>query len=137
MISSRLCERAAKKKTRLFDTSELKKYKPFFVFIKFFFVGKIRERGNRLKNPSRIWMFSQLAWVHSNWHEIYHNFIIKNLEHLQSSEPCRKSCYTDCFEILYSVSTKFQLKLDETMHINWKKPNLNQQVNHVNLTLTL
>ena len=25
----------------------------------------------------------------------------------------------------------------EAMHINWEKPNLNQQVHHVNLTLTL
>ena len=31
----------------------------------------------------------------------------------------------------------FQLKLKDTMHINWEKPNLNQQVNHDNLTLTL
>ena len=30
-----------------------------------------------------------------------------------------------------------QLKLREAMHINWEKPNLNQQVRHVNLTLAL
>ena len=36
-----------------------------------------------------------------------------------------------------SAPTKFQLKLKEAMHINWEKPNLNQQVHHVNLTLTL
>ena len=39
--------------------------------------------------------------------------------------------------ILDSALTKFQLKLKEAMHINWEKPNLNQQVHHVNLTLTL
>ena len=54
-----------------------------------------------------------------------------------SSERCRQSCSTDCFEILDSAPTKFQLKLKEAMHINWEKPNLNQQVHHVNLTLTL
>ena len=47
------------------------------------------------------------------------------------------SCSTDCLEILDSSPTKFQLKLKEAMHINWEKPNLNQQVHHVNLTLTL
>ena len=58
-------------------------------------------------------------------------------KHLRSSERCRQSCSTDCFEILDSAPTKFQLKLKEAMHINWEKPNLNQQVHHVNLTLTL
>ena len=58
-------------------------------------------------------------------------------KHLQSSERCRQSCSADCFEILDSAPTKFQLKFKEAMHINWEKPNLNQQVHHVNLTLTL
>ena len=58
-------------------------------------------------------------------------------KHLLSSERCRQSCSTDCFEILDSAPTKFQLKLKEAMHINWEKPNLNQQAHHVNLTLTL
>ena len=58
-------------------------------------------------------------------------------KHLLSSERCRQSCSADCFEILDSAPTKFQLKLKEAMHINWEKPNLNQQVHHVNLRLTL
>ena len=58
-------------------------------------------------------------------------------KHLISSERCRQSCSTDCFEILDSAPTKFQLKLKEAMYINWEKPNLNQQVHHVNPTLTL
>ena len=57
--------------------------------------------------------------------------------HSLSSEGCRQSCSADCFEILVSAPTKFQLKLKEAMHINWGKLNLNQQVHHVNLTLTL
>ena len=32
-------------------------------------------------------------------------------KHLLSSERCRQSCSTDCFEILDSAPTKFQLKL--------------------------
>ena len=45
----------------------------------------------------------------------------------------------DCVprEVRSRVIYKFQLKLKEAMHINWEKPNLNQQVHHVNLTLTL
>ena len=58
-------------------------------------------------------------------------------KHLLSSECCRQSGSADCFEILDSAPTKFQLKLKEAMHINWEKPNLNQQVYHVNLALML
>ena len=39
-------------------------------------------------------------------------------EHIQSSERCRQSCSADCFEILDSARTKFQLKLKEAMHVN-------------------
>jgi len=58
-------------------------------------------------------------------------------KHLSSdrSSHSRNSCASDCFEIIDSASTKFQLKLKEAMHINWEKPNLNQQVKHINLTL--
>ena len=65
----------------------------------------------------------------------YYNY--NNNKHLLSSERCRQSCSADCFEIFDSAPTKFQLKLKEAKHINWEKPNLNQQVHHVNLTLTL
>ena len=44
-------------------------------------------------------------------------------KHLQSSERCRQSCSEDCFAILDSAPSKFQLKLKEAMHINWEKPN--------------
>ena len=58
-------------------------------------------------------------------------------KHVQSSERCRQSWSADCFEILDSAPTKFQLKLKEAMHINCEKPTLNQQIQHVNLTLML
>ena len=31
---------------------------------------------------------------------------------------------------------KFNLKIKEALHINWKKPNLNAQQNHLALTLS-
>ena len=41
------------------------------------------------------------------------------------------------FEILDSAATKYQVKLKESMFIKWEKPDLNQQVKHINLTLSL
>lgn len=59
-------------------------------------------------------------------------------QHLQSSERCRQSWSIDHFKIVDSASTKFELKIKEVMHVNWEKPViLNQQIHHVNLTLTL
>ena len=41
------------------------------------------------------------------------------------------------FIYLDSATTKFQVKLKESMYIKWEKPDLNQQVKHINLTLSL
>ena len=57
--------------------------------------------------------------------------------HLQSSESCWTSCTPDCFQILDSAATKYQVKLKQSMFIKWEKPVLNQQVKHINLTLSL
>ena len=69
---------------------------------------------------------------------IYH--LIKNshiFQHINGSEACRSLCSEDCFSILDTASTPFQLKTKEALHIAWEKPSLNKQVNHVNLTLSL
>ena len=36
-----------------------------------------------------------------------------------------------------SYNSKFDLKIKEALHINWRKPNLNAQQNHLALALTL
>ena len=41
--------------------------------------------------------------------------------HLQENPQCQEKVNFDCFK----------LKIKETMHINWKKPELNKQVKHV------
>lgn len=57
-------------------------------------------------------------------------------KHLQASEECRNSCSAESFTILDSAATKFQVKIKEAMYINWEKPALNQQIHHVNLSLS-
>ena len=42
-----------------------------------------------------------------------------------------------CFKIIDKANSKFDLKIKEALHINWKKPNLNAQQNHLALTLSL
>ena len=63
----------------------------------------------------------------------------KNLhifQHIYGSETCRALCLGNCFSILDTASTSFQLKIKEALHIGWENPSLNKQVNHVNLTLS-
>ena len=57
-------------------------------------------------------------------------------KHLRGSENCRSLCSEDCFQILDSASTSFQLKIKEAMHILWEQPSLNSQVKHLNLSLS-
>ena len=56
--------------------------------------------------------------------------------HLRGSENCRSLRSEDCFKILDSASTSFQLKIKEAMHILWEQPSLNFQVKHLNLSLS-
>ena len=49
-------------------------------------------------------------------------------KHLHSSETCFNNC---------KANSKFDFKIKEALHINWRKPNLNAQQNHLALTLSL
>ena len=42
-----------------------------------------------------------------------------------------------CFRIIDKPNSKFDLNIKEALHINWRKPNLNAQQNHLALTLSL
>ena len=41
-----------------------------------------------------------------------------------------------CFKLIDKANSKFDLKIKEPLHINWRKPNLNAQQNHLALTLS-
>ena len=42
-----------------------------------------------------------------------------------------------CFKLIDKTNCKLVLKIKKDLHINWKKPNLNAQENHLALTLSL
>ena len=75
----------------------------------------------------------------TNWflgfsHDMQHMLDI--FKHLRGSVNCGSLCSEDCFKILDSASTSFQLKIKEAMHILWEQPSLNSQVKHLNLSLS-
>ena len=41
------------------------------------------------------------------------------------------------FQNIDKANSKFDLKIKEALHFNWRKPNLNVQQNHLALTLLL
>ena len=60
-------------------------------------------------------------------------------KHLYSKPECLNSVNHNCFKILDSASSPFNLKIKEALHISWDnpKPKLNAQVNHYNLTVSI
>ena len=61
----------------------------------------------------------------------FHNF-----KHLHSTATCFDSFNSLYFKIIDKAHSKFELKIKETLHINWRKPNLKAQQNHIALTLS-
>ena len=58
-------------------------------------------------------------------------------KYLHSPVTCFDSYYPLCFKIIDKANSKLHLKIKEALHINWRKPNLNTQQNHLALTLSL
>ena len=58
-------------------------------------------------------------------------------KHPHSSETWFDSYNSLCFKIIDKANSKFDLKIKEALHINWGKPNLNAQQNHLALTFSL
>ena len=51
-------------------------------------------------------------------------------QHLMSSADCLNACSRDCFSILDTARTKYQLRIKESLFISWLKPTLNKQKSH-------
>ena len=59
------------------------------------------------------------------------------LKHLHSPATCFDSYNSLSFKIIDQGNSKFDLEIKEALHINWRKPNLNAQQNHLAVTLSL
>ena len=58
-------------------------------------------------------------------------------KHLHFCTTCFDLYNSLSFKIIDKANSKFDLKIKEALHINWTKPNLNAQQNHLALTLSL
>ena len=52
-------------------------------------------------------------------------------KHLHSPATCFGSYNSLCFIIIDKANSKFDLKIKDALHINWRKPNLNAQQNYL------
>ena len=50
---------------------------------------------------------------------------------LQYTATCFDSYNLFCFKITDKANSKFDLKIKEALHINWRNPNLKTQQNHL------
>ena len=60
-----------------------------------------------------------------------------NFKHRHSTTACVESYNSLSFKMIDKTSFKFHLKINEALHINWIKSNLNAQQNHLAPTLSL
>ena len=58
-------------------------------------------------------------------------------KHLHSTATCFDLYNSLCFKIIDEANFKFNFRIKEGLHINWRKPNLIAQKNHLTLTLSL
>ena len=57
-------------------------------------------------------------------------------KHLHSVGTCFNSYNSIFFKIIDKTNSKFDLKIKEALHINWRKPSLDAQQNHLAITLS-
>ena len=53
---------------------------------------------------------------------------------LRNNEECFSSFNSDYFSVLDYTPTQFQIKIKEVIYIDWERPNLNKQLNHLATT---
>lgn len=102
-------------------------YSASIAFSRFQGLFKQESRGHH-------WVFFGLSYpslVTGMW--FLRNWGFRHLMGRVMGHSCRTSCTQDCFRMV----TRFQVKLKDSLFIKWKKPHLNQQVKHLNLTLFL
>ena len=58
-------------------------------------------------------------------------------KHINNSPDCRNLSNEDCFSILDHGETEWQLKIKEGLHITWKKQNLNKQIQHLTISMSV
>ena len=63
--------------------------------------------------------------------------IKSHIKYLHSNITCFDSYNSLCCKLIDKANSKFDLKIKEALHINWRKPNLNAQQNYLALTLSL
>ena len=56
-------------------------------------------------------------------------------KHFHSTATCFDSYNSLCFKVIDKTNSKFDIKVKEALHINWKKPNFNSLQNHLALSL--
>jgi len=56
-------------------------------------------------------------------------------KHLRKDEKCFDNSTENCFSILDTASSVYQLKIKEGLYIDWEQPELNKQVIHYSMTL--
>ena len=57
------------------------------------------------------------------------------MKHLLENITCKSLCDEGYLQVMDYASSLFRLKVKEALHINWLKPHLNKQKEHLSITI--
>ena len=80
----------------------------------------VHKSGSGPENMLLFHGFGQTGQVFQEWHQALEE------THILYS-----------FDLFFHGETEWQLKIKEGLHITWKKPNLNKQIQHVTISLSV
>ena len=58
-------------------------------------------------------------------------------KHLEENPICKEKSDISSFQIIDNDNSVFRLKIKEAIHINWTKPELNKQVKHMVVSISV
>ena len=58
-------------------------------------------------------------------------------KHLEENPTCKEKSDISSFQIIDNDNSVFRLKIKEAIHINWTKPELNKQVKHMVVSISV
>ena len=59
------------------------------------------------------------------------------MKHLLENKTCMDLCDESCFQVIDFASSPFRLKVKEALDSDWLKPDLNEQKEHINITISV
>ena len=94
----------------------------------------VKDRVHRSLRSCVVYKFSCAGCSSAYIGETTRHLSTRVREHSKNSPSCKSLCNESCFKVLDSANNYLNLKVKEALHIMWERPNLNEQLQHYNIS---